>query len=89
MEEQNGFIYIKDILEKLEYFEQNREDYRTFNDFYPEIITGLQNKLKNKCKEVNLPLDRETKELLFDMVEYLKVSQDDEIDVIIVCLETK
>lgn len=35
--------------------------------------------LHQVCDEVNLPLSKEDKDLLFEMVEYLKVSQDDEL----------
>lgn len=35
--------------------------------------------LAKKCQEVNLPLSDEDKETLLDMVEYLKVSQDEEL----------
>lgn len=50
MEENSGFIYIRDILENLEEFERNREIYKKFEDYYPKIITYLQNKIKNKKK---------------------------------------
>ena len=35
--------------------------------------------LAKKCEEVNLPLSAEDRKTLLDMVEYLKVSQDDEL----------
>lgn len=35
--------------------------------------------LHQKCEEVSLPLSKEDKELLIEMVEYLKISQDDEL----------
>ena len=35
--------------------------------------------LHQKCDEVVLPISKEDKELLIDMVEYLKISQDDEL----------
>ena len=35
--------------------------------------------LAKKCEEVNLPLSEEDRKTLLDMVEYLKVSQDDEL----------
>ena len=50
IEENSGFIYIRDILEKLEEFEQNRKIYKTFEDYYPLIITYLQNKINSKTK---------------------------------------
>ena len=43
-----------------------------------KIVTD-KNKLKNKCKEVELPLDEETRTTLLKMINYLKLSQDDEI----------
>lgn len=43
-----------------------------------KIVTD-KNKLKNKCKEVELPLSEEDKNTLIEMVEYLKLSQDDDI----------
>ena len=36
-------------------------------------------KLKKKCEAVNLPLSNEDRELLLKMIEYLKLSQDEEI----------
>ena len=35
--------------------------------------------LAKKCEEVNLPLSEEDRKTFLDMVEYLKVSQDDEL----------
>lgn len=35
--------------------------------------------LSQKCEDVALPLSSEDKEILMDMVEYLKVSQDEEL----------
>lgn len=35
--------------------------------------------LSKECKEVALPLSKEDKDILIEMVEYLKVSQDDEL----------
>ena len=35
--------------------------------------------LHSSCEEVALPLGKEDKALLLDMVEYLKTSQDDEL----------
>lgn len=34
----NGFLYIDALLEALEKYEKNRDRYKTFEDFYPEII---------------------------------------------------
>ena len=48
MEEKNGFIYIRDILEKLEEFEKNRNNYKNFEQFYPEIIINLKEKINLK-----------------------------------------
>ena len=43
-----------------------------------DIVTD-KNFLKQKCEEVSLPLNKEDKETLLDMVEYLKISQDEEL----------
>ena len=50
IEENCGFIYIRDILEKLEEFERNRKIYKIFEDYYPLIIAYLQNIIKDKTK---------------------------------------
>lgn len=42
------------------------------------IVTD-QNKLRNKCEEVALPLTNEDRTTLLKMIEYLKFSQDEEI----------
>ncbi len=42
-----------------------------------KIVTD-QSKLKNKCKEVELPLSNEDKTTLLKMIKYLELSQDDE-----------
>ena len=42
------------------------------------IVTD-KSKLKKKCQEVEMPLSKEDTTLLFKMIEYLKLSQDDEI----------
>ena len=47
-EEEQGFFYIRNILEKLEEFEKNRKEYKLFEDFYPEIISSIQNELRVK-----------------------------------------
>ena len=46
---------------------------KTFN-----IVTDKKF-LHDECAEVSLPLSKEDKQLLLDMVEYLKNSQDDEL----------
>ena len=43
-----------------------------------KIVTD-KNKLRQKCKEVELPLSEENKTLLLKMINYLKLSQDEEI----------
>ena len=48
LREKNGFIYIRDILEKLEEFEKNRNNYKNFEQFYPEIIINLKEKINLK-----------------------------------------
>lgn len=51
-EEKQGFIYIRNILEKLEEFENNREEYKNFEEFYPEIINYLKSIKKiNRTKK--------------------------------------
>lgn len=40
-EERRGFIYIKPIYKLLEEYEKQRDKYRTFEDFYPNIIESL------------------------------------------------
>ena len=52
MEEANGFIYIRQILQKIEEFENNRGEYKVFEDFYPKIIKYIKetfNKYR-RCK---------------------------------------
>ena len=39
---------VYDFIENLEEFEINREIYKTFEDYYPKIITYLQNEIKSK-----------------------------------------
>lgn len=43
-----------------------------------KIVTD-KSKLKDKCREVALPLSEEDKTLLLKMINYLKLSQDEEI----------
>lgn len=40
--EKMGFIYIRPIFNLLTKYEQNRNQYRTFEDFYPEIVNLLK-----------------------------------------------
>ena len=54
LEEENDFIYIRNILEKLEEFESNREKYKIFEEFYPEIINYLKTVKINSLVSVNL-----------------------------------
>jgi hypothetical protein len=37
-----GFLWMKDLVSLLEVYEKNRVKYKTFNDFYPEIINFFQ-----------------------------------------------
>lgn len=37
-EKSNGFIYIEALTKKLEEFESNKDKYRSFEEFYPELI---------------------------------------------------
>ncbi len=43
-----------------------------------KIHTDKEKLLHEKCREVALPLDEEKRQTILDMVEYLKLSQDDE-----------
>lgn len=43
-----------------------------------DIVTNRKF-LHEKCEEVSLPINKDDKELLLDMVKYLEVSQDDEL----------
>ncbi|MFA6829832.1 MAG: peptide deformylase [Bacilli bacterium] len=43
------------------------------------IFTDKDSVLHQKAKGVSLPLTKEKREVILDMVEYLKVSQDDEL----------
>ena len=42
MEYNRGFIYIEDVLKQLEYYENNREKYATFQDFLPVLIHSFE-----------------------------------------------
>lgn len=42
------------------------------------IISDKEKSLRETCEKVSFPLDEKIKETLFDMVEYLKLSQDTE-----------
>lgn len=44
--EKSGFIFIRPIIESLEYYENNRDIYPTFESFYPNIIKNMRNKRK-------------------------------------------
>ena len=41
-----------------------------------KIVKDSNPNLRNKCKNVEFPLSEEIKTTLFDMLEYLKLSQD-------------
>lgn len=42
-EKSNGFIYIDNLCEKLKYFEENKNNYASFEEFYPELIEVFKN----------------------------------------------
>ena len=44
-----------------------------------KIVKDNKKSLREKSIEVTLPLSSEDKETLFEMLEYLKISQDDEL----------
>ena len=53
------FIYIKALTEKLKEYEKNRDRYKTFDDFFPELLTAFNNikpedidKLQNEVMEL-------------------------------------
>ena len=43
-----------------------------------KIVKDNQKSLRIRSTDVSFPLDENTKETLFNMLEYLKLSQDDE-----------
>lgn len=47
-EEKNKFIYVEDLVNKLCEYENNREVYKTFEDFYSELIKAFDKYLNNK-----------------------------------------
>ncbi len=44
-----------------------------------KIVKDTNKKLCEKCEEITLPLEEELKTTLLEMLEYLKISQDDEL----------
>ncbi len=42
-----GFLWMKDLVALLDIYEKNRTKYKTFNDFYPQIITFFQSTANN------------------------------------------
>ena len=51
MEEGNGFIYIRNILQLLEEFENSRDKYNTFDDFYVHLINYLFLRVRQTIKK--------------------------------------
>ena len=56
------FIYIKALTEKLKEYEKDRDKYKTFDDFFPELLTAFSNinpddinKLQNEVVELRKP----------------------------------
>ena len=43
-----------------------------------KIHSDQEKLLKERCSEMSLPLKEDEKQLLFDMVDYLKASQDED-----------
>lgn len=41
-----------------------------------KIVKDTQSSLREKCKEVEVPLNKKDKQLILDMLEYLKLSQN-------------
>ncbi|MEG0775402.1 DUF4932 domain-containing protein, partial [Clostridium sp.] len=41
-EKEIGFLYIDALTKQLEEFENNRDKYKTFEDFYPELLKGFK-----------------------------------------------
>ncbi len=41
LEEELGFIYIKNVLDSLIFYENSREKYKNINEYYPEIIKNI------------------------------------------------
>jgi len=37
-EKDRGFLYIDELTKKLEEYEKNRDKYKSFKDFYPELV---------------------------------------------------
>lgn len=48
--EESGFIFIRAVIESLEYYENNRNIYPTFESFYPSIVENMRAKKKGKGK---------------------------------------
>lgn len=46
-EKDRGFLYIDELVKKLEEFEKNRDKYKSFKEFYPELIKVFDKILKD------------------------------------------
>lgn len=46
-EKNRGFLYIDELTKKLEEFEKNRDKYKNFKEFYPELIKAFDKILKD------------------------------------------
>jgi hypothetical protein len=58
-EKAQGFLYIEAICKKLEQYENNRDKYKTFEEFYPEIVNMF--KVLSESK-----LDKDFYKIVFD-----------------------
>lgn len=50
--EKSGFIYIRTIIHSLEYYEDNRDIYPTFESFYPHIVENMRLKKDSFSKSL-------------------------------------
>lgn len=41
----HGYLYISDILERYKFYDQNRLKYRTFEDYYPQLLETFKTKI--------------------------------------------
>lgn len=66
-EEGNKFIYVEELVNKLYEYENNREEYETFEEFYPELIKAFDKYLNNKdLIEEKLSLYKSINDAIFD-----------------------
>ena len=81
-EKSKGFFYLPNILEKLKYYEANRDVYPSFENFYPEFINVFKDLFEQELSEdfYELKFHGDVSSIFFDPDNFICITPTNEKD---------